>query len=138
MKQDLIKHLQTKNIHNVHSLWRETKSYFKNIGVEWGYASCGKHITVAPLNMERFKVSIDECTMTPITEAKELSLICCLIREEEIIDESLFQSFDKVFEIARAFVQKYGLDNEWGVDNDYESTVIEFATHYAKRNEWTV
>ena len=62
---------------------------------------------------------------------KELSLLCCVIRENEIINSSLFQSFDKIFEIANAFLEKYGVDDiKWGPEMDYEETVFKFATHY--------
>jgi hypothetical protein len=66
MKEELIKHLQTKRIDGVCTLWGEAKSYYKNKLIEMGggYASCGKDISVT-LNvngvLERFKVSIDEC-----------------------------------------------------------------------------
>lgn len=66
MKNELIKHLQTKRTDDVSALWSEAKFYYKNKLVEMGggYASLGKEINVT-LNvngeLERFKVSIDEC-----------------------------------------------------------------------------
>lgn len=64
--------------------------------------------------------------------AKEISLLCCVIRENEIIQETMFQSFDKIYEIAQAFIDKYGIDNVWGIDvgMEYETTVVEFAKSY--------
>lgn len=68
------------------------------------------------------------------TREKELSLICCVIRENDIIESTLWQSFDTIFEIALAFVEKYGVDEvQWGVDMDYEETVIEFAKEMATK-----
>ena len=69
------------------------------------------------------------------TKEKELSLLCCVIRENEIIDSGLFQSFDKIFEIAEKFIEKYGIDDvEWGVEMEYEETVVDFATIYIQKN----
>ena len=61
----------------------------------------------------------------------ELSLLCCILRENEVIKETLFNSFDKLFEIAKAFIDKYGINKvEWGVDMEYEETVLEFASKF--------
>ena len=66
---------------------------------------------------------------------KELSLLCCIIRENEIINTTLFQSFDKIFEIAEKFIEEYGIDVvEWGVEMEYEETVVDFATLYIQKN----
>ena len=64
--------------------------------------------------------------------AKELSLICCLIRENEIIKGSLFQSFDEIFCIAQDFIAKYPLNTEWGIELEFEQTVLEFARQWVK------
>lgn len=66
MKEELIRHLKTKRTNDVCALWGEAKSYYKNKLIEMGggYASRGKDISVT-LNvngqLERFKVSVDEC-----------------------------------------------------------------------------
>ena len=64
--------------------------------------------------------------------AKELSLICCLIRDNEIIKGSLFQSFDEIFCIAQDFITKYPLDTEWGVELEFEETVVSFARQWLR------
>ena len=70
------------------------------------------------------------------TRSVELGLLCCIIRENEIINETLFQSFDKVFEIAEAFIDKYGIDETvWGIDMEYEETVVAFAKDYVSNEE---
>jgi hypothetical protein len=62
---------------------------------------------------------------------KELALLSCIIIQEGIVSGTLFQTFDKVFEIADAFIQKYGVDGiEWGVEVEYDEVVIEFAKSY--------
>lgn len=62
---------------------------------------------------------------------KELGLLCCIIMQQGIVTGSLFQTYDKVFEIAEAFIDKYGIeDTVWGVDLEYEETVIDFAESY--------
>lgn len=66
MKEELIKHLRTKRVNNVFALWGETKAYYQSKLIEMGggYASWRKDISVI-LNvggeLERFKVSVDEC-----------------------------------------------------------------------------
>ena len=58
-----------------------------------------------------------------------------IIRQEDLLNGSIFQTFDNIYEIALAFVEKYGVDEIiWGVDMEYEETVVEFATEYIKRN----
>ena len=65
MKSELIKYLKLKYINDVHTLWGETKNYYKSKLIEMGggYASVGNDISVI-LNinnkLERFKVSIAE------------------------------------------------------------------------------
>jgi hypothetical protein len=69
---------------------------------------------------------------------QELGLLCCIIMQESIVHGTLFQTYDKVFEIAKAFIDKYGVDNDtqWGIENDmdYEETVILFAVKYNDSN----
>ncbi len=67
--------------------------------------------------------------------AKELALLTNIIRQEDLINGSIFQTFDEIYKIALAFVGRYGVDKiMWGVDMEYEETVVEFATEYVKRN----
>ncbi len=66
--------------------------------------------------------------------AKELALITNIIRQEELLSGSIFQTFDEIYKIAWAFIDKYGVDDvEWGVELEYEETVAEFATEYVKQ-----
>lgn len=69
-----------------------------------------------------------------MSKEKELSLICCVIRDNEIFDTSVWTSFDKTFEIAEAFVQKYGVDTvQWADEEmDYEETVLDFANEFLR------
>ena len=67
-----------------------------------------------------------------ISIAEELSLICCLIRDNEIIKGSLFQSFDEIFCIAQDFIAKYPLNTEWGIELEFEQTVLDFARQWVK------
>lgn len=64
--------------------------------------------------------------------AKELSLICCVIRDNEMIKSSLFQSFDEIFCIAQDFIEKYPLSTEWGVELEFEETVVDFARQWLR------
>lgn len=59
-------------------------------------------------------------------KAKELALVSCIIRDNHVIDSTLFQSFDKIYEIAEAFVEKYGYES-WSEDLDFEEEVVKFS-----------
>jgi hypothetical protein len=68
---------------------------------------------------------------------QELGLLCCIIMQESIVHGTLFQTYEKVFEIAKAFIDKYGVDETtWGIDigMEYEETVIQFAIKYNELN----
>lgn len=69
---------------------------------------------------------------------RELCLVCCVIRDNEIINETLFQSFDKIFEIAEAFINEYGCYEDWEIDLDFEETIIDFANRYARCKKWVI
>lgn len=80
-------------------------------------------------------------------KAKELALVSVLIIHNEIIVGTPFQTFERVYKIAEAFVDKYGIDNvHWGIDLEYEETIISFAeqtilsfaTEYAKDRDWKI
>ena len=62
--------------------------------------------------------------------AKEVALVTCVIRENDLIQQKLFQSFDTMYKVAEAFVRKYGIDSKWGVDMDFEEEVITFTKTY--------
>jgi hypothetical protein len=66
---------------------------------------------------------------------KELALLTNIIRQEDLLNGSIFQTFDEIYKIAWAFILKYGVDeHEWGVEMEYEETVVEFAKEYVKRH----
>jgi hypothetical protein len=72
-------------------------------------------------------------------EAKELSLICSYIILHDFLQGSIWTVFDKVYEIAEAFLEKYPLDTVWGFDDgigDYEETLDEFTTNYILTKKW--
>ena len=69
-------------------------------------------------------------------ESKELSLICCVIHDNEIFNTTLFQSFDEIFKIAQAFLKKYPIDTNWHElkewRGDYDEIIVQFAKDYLK------
>jgi hypothetical protein len=69
-------------------------------------------------------------------EARELALIVAVLVHNEIIDGKIFETFDRLFEIAKAFLVKYGVDTRWGVNLEYEETVYKFGKEYAATKEW--
>lgn len=66
MKQELIEHLKTRGITDIHHLWAESKNYYddKSIVMGGGYCSWRYYIRVT-LNingkLERFEVKIEDC-----------------------------------------------------------------------------
>lgn len=83
------------------------------------------------LSDENFEATLD--TLIDVERyIKETSLVCCIIRDEQLIEKTLFQSFDDIYEIAVAFVEEYGLDDNQWADKSYEETVIEFAKNLIK------
>ena len=72
---------------------------------------------------------------TSEARAKELSLVTAFLRNEGILDGTLFRTFDDLYEIALAFVEKYGVGEiAWGIDLDFEETLYAFSEEYAKKN----
>jgi hypothetical protein len=72
-------------------------------------------------------------------KAKELALVTAIIINEDILGGTIFQTFDTAYHIAEKFVAKYGYDEytyqiEWGVDAEFDETVIDFASNY--RETW--
>lgn len=65
--------------------------------------------------------------------AKELALVTAIIIQEDLLRGTLFQTFDMAFEIATAFVEKYGMDCEWGVVIEFDEAAINFAKDYIER-----
>lgn len=63
---------------------------------------------------------------------REVALICCLLERNEVFNGTPFRTFDKMYEVAEKFIEKYPLDIVWGVDvgMEYEETVLEFANNY--------
>lgn len=70
-------------------------------------------------------------------EAKEVALVTAIIIQEDILMGTVFQTFDKAYEIATKFVELYPPDLDWGVDEitdhegkpvgEFDDTVIKFA-----------
>jgi hypothetical protein len=83
------------------------------------------------LSNDNFEATLD--TLIDVERyIKETSLVCCVIRENEVIESTLFQSFDAIYEIATKFVDEYGLDDNQWAQKDFEETVVEFAKQYIK------
>jgi hypothetical protein len=70
-------------------------------------------------------------------QAKEHALIVAVLIREDILKGSVFFSFDKCWEIAKDFVEKYPPDTKWGIGegfDEYDETVIDFAKQYLNNN----
>ena len=66
------------------------------------------------------------------TKQKEYGLICCIIRENEIVKGTLFNSFDLVYDIADEFYREYNQKKVNWEETDFEETVVEFAKSFIK------
>tara|TARA_Y100000004_G_scaffold31271_1_gene32711 strand:+ start:1092 stop:1298 length:207 start_codon:yes stop_codon:yes gene_type:complete len=59
-------------------------------------------------------------------KAKELALLTSFIIKEDVLGGTLFQTFDKAYELAHKFIDQYPLDTQWGIEIEYEDTIIDF------------
>jgi len=59
-------------------------------------------------------------------ESKELAMVTAVIVQEDILGGSLFQTFDRAYEIAVEFMKLYPHDYDWS-ELEYDETIIEFA-----------
>lgn len=65
---------------------------------------------------------------------KDLTLITCIIIQEDMLGGTLFQTFDKAYEIAKKFQQEYPEDKKWeDVYPHFDEAVIDFC-HSFKTN----
>lgn len=71
-------------------------------------------------------------------EPREVALVTAVIIREDILMGTVYQTFDKAYEIAVKFVDRYPSDLDWGVDDirdedgnlithDWDEAVINFA-----------
>ena len=60
--------------------------------------------------------------------AKELALITAVIIQEDILNGSLFNTFDTAYQLANEFIKVHPADKNWeGEGLDYDETIIKFA-----------
>jgi len=58
---------------------------------------------------------------------KELTLITCIIIKEDILNGTLFQTFDKAYDIAKKFKKTFPEDTDWeAMYIDFDEAVIDF------------
>jgi hypothetical protein len=63
-------------------------------------------------------------------DAKELALITAVILNEDMLGGTLFQTFDEAYAIAEEFIKVYPEDTTWGIDKEYDETIIEFVKQF--------
>ena len=59
--------------------------------------------------------------------SKELALVTVIIMHNDILNGTVFNTFDRAYAIAEKFVEKFGLDDEQWVETDFEEAVYKFA-----------
>ena len=58
--------------------------------------------------------------------AKELALISSYIVANDLLNGTVFQTFDTAYELAQQFLEEYTIDYVWGVTREWDETVEEF------------
>ena len=64
-------------------------------------------------------------------QAKELAFISSIITREDILDGTIFNTFEQIWRIANLFLEKYPINTNWekvreSINLDYDETIIEF------------
>ena len=58
---------------------------------------------------------------------KDLTLITCIIIQEDMLGGTLFQTFDKAYDIAIKFKEMFPEDKDWdGMYASFDEAVIDF------------
>jgi hypothetical protein len=65
-------------------------------------------------------------------DAKELALITSIIINEDMLGGTIFQTFDKAYEIAEEFIKVYPSDSTWE-ELPYDETIIKFVNTIVPR-----
>ena len=62
---------------------------------------------------------------------QELTLITCIIIKEDILNGTVFQTFDKAYDIAKKFQEMFPEDLDWeGVYPNFDEVVIDFCRRH--------
>ena len=56
---------------------------------------------------------------------KEVAFICCIIREKDLFNGSLFGTFDEIYEASKEFVDKNGVLENIAFE-EFEDMIIQF------------
>ena len=65
--------------------------------------------------------------------AKEYALATTFIIQSELLNVSIFQTFDKAYELAKKFVEEYPLDTNW---EEMELNYDEYIEEFIKRSRY--
>jgi|TARA_R100001443_G_scaffold107070_1_gene116724 hypothetical protein len=58
---------------------------------------------------------------------KDLALITTIIISEDLLGGTIFQTFDKAYELAKEFQKKYSYDFNWEhQQDDFDDAIIKF------------
>lgn len=58
--------------------------------------------------------------------AKELALISSYIVANDLLNGTVFQTFDTAYELAEQFLEEYPMDFIWGIDREFDEAIEEF------------
>ena len=67
---------------------------------------------------------------------REVSLVVALLYQNQEWGGTIYHTFDKVYEIARAFLVKFPLDTVWGIGHetgDHEEALYEFSQEFISK-----
>lgn len=67
--------------------------------------------------------------------AKELALISCFIIQSEKLNGTIFQTFDKAYDLAKLFLYKFPIDHKWeDSDKDFDEAIEAFLdSHFSSK-----
>ena len=58
---------------------------------------------------------------------KDLALITSIIISEDLLGGTIFQTFDRAYELAEQFQKKYSYDFDWeNQEDDFDEAIIKF------------
>jgi hypothetical protein len=70
---------------------------------------------------------LEEVSPKETDNNKDIALITSIIINEDMLGGTVFQTFDKAYELAKAFQKKYAHDFNWeNQDLDFDEAIVQF------------
>lgn len=59
---------------------------------------------------------------------KEIALVCAYIAYNDLLDGTIFNTFDRSYEIAKDFLKVYPVNFKWGINEEWDETLERFVS----------